>query len=251
MIDFHVHEPSRTGPQALWPYKASDYADYAASVGIERSVVFTFDGLLRPSAGHNDSVAAFAGEAPGRYEHFATVDPRSPDAADELERCLTELGAKGLKLHPWLQGFHSHGSFLDPVCEVAAAHRAPILLHDGTPPYSAPLQIAALARRHTRATLVLGHGGLHDLWREAVVAVQETPNLLVCMCATPTYAMREIVALCPLERILFGTDGGLAPSPRQLYVAARVRQLERLGLTPEQHHAIVHDNPARILAEVR
>jgi uncharacterized protein len=251
MIDFHVHEPSRGTPGGARPYEAAEYAAAVAELGIELSVVFTFDGLLRPAPEHNDSVAAFAADAPGRYEHFATVDPRAPDAPAELERCLTTLGAKGLKLHPWLQGFHAHGRFLDGVCEVAAAHRAPILFHDGTPPYSAPLQIAALARRHPGTAFVLGHGGMHDLWREAIAAVQENPNVHVCMCATPTYAMQEIVRRCPLDRIVFGTDGGLGATPRQLYVPARVRQLERLGLTAAEHCAIVQENPARLLADVR
>jgi predicted TIM-barrel fold metal-dependent hydrolase len=59
--------------------------------------------------------------------------------------------------------------------------------------------------------------------------------------------MRAIVDRCPLDRILFGTDGGLAPEPRQAYVDLRVRQLANLGLTPEQRTAIVDANPRRLL----
>lgn len=251
MIDFHVHEPSRGNPPGELPYTAAEYAAFVAGLGIDLSVVFTFDGLLAPNRLHNDSVAAFATAEPGSYVHFATVDPRSTEAPAEFERCLTVLGARGLKLHPWLQGFHAHGSFLDGVCEVAATHGAPILFHDGTPPYSAPLQIAVLARRHPQVPFVLGHGGMHDLWREAIAAVGGNANVHVCMCATPTYAMREIVRSCPLDRVLFGSDGGLSASPRQAYVAARVRQLHGLGLSEAELQAIVHDNPARLLEGVR
>ena len=120
---------------------------------------------------------------------------------------------RGVKLHPWLQGFPAHEPGLDPVCEAAAALGIPILFHDGTPPFSTPLQLATLARRHPATTIVLGHGGLHDLWREAVAAVQTTSNVHLCMCATPLYAMRAIVARCPLDRLLFGTDAGLRPEP--------------------------------------
>ena len=55
---------------------------------------------------------------------------------------------RGVKLHPWLQGFSAHEPGLDPLCEVAAAAGVPILFHDGTPPFSTPLQLASLARRH-------------------------------------------------------------------------------------------------------
>jgi uncharacterized protein len=155
---------------------------------------------------------------------------------------------RGVKLHPWVQAFSPHARGLDPVCEAAAALGVPILFHDGTPPFSAPLQLAALARRHPRTAIVLGHGGLHDLWREAIVAVETTPNLHVCMCATPVYAMRRIVERCPLDRILFGTDGGLVSQPVQQYVVLRLRQLEALRLTAEQRRAILLDNPERLLA---
>ncbi len=60
--------------------------------------------------------------------------------------------------------------------------------------------------------------------------------------------MRELIARCPLERILFGTDGGLLPEPAQRYVALRIQQLDLLGLTEEQRRAILEDNPRRLLA---
>jgi predicted TIM-barrel fold metal-dependent hydrolase len=234
MIDCHVHQPSGDA------YPPGEYLAFMDELGVERAVVFTYDGLLGPSPALNDSLARFAADE--RFVAFATVDPRRPDAAGEVERCVREHGMRGVKLHPWLQGFSPHGEFMDALCELGL----PILFHDGTPPYSAPLQIAVLARRHANTAFVLGHGGLHDLWREAAAAA-ELPNVHVCMCATPPYAMRRLVERVPLERLLFGTDGGLAPAPRQAYVALRIRQLERLGLSPRQRRAILDENPRRLL----
>jgi hypothetical protein len=210
--------------------------------------VFTYDGLRRPGRAANDSLAAFVAGGDGRSVAFATVDPHEPGAADEIARCVAEHGMRGVKLHPWVQGISPYAPGLDLVCEAAAELGIPVLFHDGTPPFSAPLQLADVARRHPRATIVLGHGGLHDLWREAATAVMAASNLHVCLCATPPYAMRAIVERCPLERVLFGTDGGLLPEPDQHYVALRVRQLERLGLTERQRAAILDENPRRLLA---
>ena len=95
---------------------------------------------------------------------------------------------------------------------------------------------------------MLGHGGLHDLWREAIEAVLTAENVHLCMCGTPGYAMRAIVARCPLERLLFGTDAGLRPEPRQRYAVLRVRQLDELGLDDRQREAILVTNPRRLLA---
>lgn len=246
MIDFHVHQPA-VRPDGSAPYRAPEYADFVAALGVERSVVFTFDGLRRPGVDANDSLAGFVAEDPDRYVAFATVDPNDGAAATEIARCVQEHGMRGVKLHPWVQGFSAHTPGLDPICEVAADLGVPVLFHDGTPPFSAPLQLATLARRHPRTTIVLGHGGLHDLWREALAAVESAANVHVCLCATPGYAMRALIARCPIERVLFGTDGGLAPEPRQRYVELRLRQLGLLGLSDRQRRAIVHDNPHRLL----
>jgi predicted TIM-barrel fold metal-dependent hydrolase len=242
MIDFHVHQPRAAA------YGAEEYVRVMDELGVDVSVVFTYEGLLHPSPAANDSLAAFVAAAPGRLVAFATVDPRDPGAAAEVERCVSGHGMRGVKLHPWLQGFPAHEPGLDPVCEAAAALGVPILFHDGTPPFSTPLQLASLARRHPRTTVVLGHGGLHDLWREAIAAVQTTPNVHLCMCATPVYAMRAIVQRCPLDRLLFGTDAGLRPEPRQRYAELRIRQLGTLGLEPSALTAILVENPRRLLA---
>ena len=242
MIDFHVHQPAGEA------YGGAEYAQAMRAHGVERSVVFTFEGLRRPSPAANDSLARWVGEAPERLVAFCTVDPRDPGAAAEIERCAREHGMRGVKLHPWLQAFSAHEPGLDAVCASAAALRIPVLFHDGTPPFSTPLQLASLARRHPRTTVVLGHGGLHDLWREAIESVLMTPNVHLCMCATPGYAMRAIVTRCPLDRLLFGTDAGLRPGPVQRYAVLRIRQLDELGLDERRRDAILVDNPSRLLA---
>jgi predicted TIM-barrel fold metal-dependent hydrolase len=246
VIDFHVHQPAAS-PDGSLPYSAAEYAEFVATLGVELSAVFTFDGLRKPGVAANDSLARFAAEVGDRYVAFATIDPNDPGAADEIARCVRDHGMRGVKLHPWVQAFSAHTPGLDPVCEVAADLGIPVLFHDGTPPFTAPLQLASLARRHPRTTVVLGHGGLHDHWREALVAVESNPNVHICLCATPAYAMRALIARCPLERVLFGTDGGLVPEAKQRYVELRLRQLDYLGLGDEQRRAILEDNPRRLL----
>lgn len=242
MIDFHVHQPSGDA------YGAEEFVAGMDELGVEISVVFTYDGLLRPTPAANDSLARFVAAAPERLAAFATVDPRDPGAGAEVERCVRDHGMRGVKLHPWLQGFSAHTPGLQDLCEAAAELGVPILFHDGTPPFSTPLQLAALARRHPRTTIVLGHGGLHDLWREAIQSVVTTANVHLCMCGTPGYAMRAIVARCPLERLLFGTDAGLRAEPVQRYAKLRILQLDELGLDPAQREAILDVNPRRLLA---
>ncbi|GAB2682188.1 amidohydrolase family protein [Kribbella swartbergensis] len=94
---------------------------------------------------------------------------------------------------------------------------------------------------------MLGHGGLHDLWRESLAMTQETDNLYLCICGTSPYAARRILADAPRHEVLFGTDAGLADRPSQDYALARVREIDGWGITDGQRHAMLVDNPKRLL----
>jgi predicted TIM-barrel fold metal-dependent hydrolase len=246
MIDFHVHHPSAHGVWGGAPYLPEEYLSFMDELAVTASVVFTTDGLFVWDQSTNDETAAFCARDPERLIAFGTVDPRRPGAVEEVKRCLSGLGMSGLKFHPWLQGFCPHEEFMDSICEAAAEAGVPILFHDGTPPYSAPLQIAALARRHPDGVFVLGHAGLHDLWREAIAATTSLDNIYACISGPPTYAIRQIVRRCPAERVLFGTDAGLGRTVDQKYVRSRVHEIMTI-LTPGERVAILDENPRRLL----
>lgn len=249
MIDFHTHTPAWRS--ATWlggaTFGAGEFVAFMDSVGMTQAVVLSHDGLFNATTEANDDLATFVRHYPNRLIGFGTVTPRDPNAVAEAERMVGELGLRGLKLHPWLQGFSMHETSLDPICEVIADAGGVLLSHDGTPPYATPSQIAALARRHPRLPVVLGHGGLHDMWREALALTQETDNLYVCLCGTPPYAARRILAEAPAYKVLFGTDAGLSDRASQDFAVARVREIDGWGVTVAQRHAMLVDNPARLL----
>ncbi|WP_158889870.1 amidohydrolase family protein [Amycolatopsis anabasis] len=250
MIDFHTHTPAwHTG---TWlggaAFGAEEFLTYMDSAGIDVAVVLAHDGLFNATPESNDELAAFVRADPSRMAGFGTVNPRHVNAVDETKRCFAELGLAGLKLHPWLQGFSLHEAALDPICEVVVEAGGILLSHDGTPPYSTPAQIAALARRHPRLPVVLGHGGLHDCWREALAVTCETENLYLCLCGTPPYAARHILAHAPRGKVLFGTDAGLSDEASQDYAVARVAEIDGWGITAEQRADMLIRNPGALLA---
>lgn len=74
---------------------------------VQKSVLMPLD-VTTACGGHfgtNDQIAMLVAAHPDRLWGFASVDPQVSGAADELERAFTELGAKGLCLHPAKQGF--------------------------------------------------------------------------------------------------------------------------------------------------
>src|SRR5688572_28281362 len=56
----------------------------------------------------NDRVAQISRDYPEQFIGFASVDPHKPNHVDELERAVTELGLRGLKIHPQVQAFYPH-----------------------------------------------------------------------------------------------------------------------------------------------
>lgn len=250
MIDFHTHTPA--WETATWlagaAFGADEFVAFMDKAGVEKAVVLSHDGLFDPTPESNDRLADFVHRYPDRLVGFGTVNVRRPkDAVAEADRMVNQLGLRGLKLHPWLQGFSMHEQALDGVCEVISSAGGILLSHDGTPPYSTAGQIAALARRHRELRVVLGHGGLHDLWRESLALTQETGNLYLCLCGTPPYAARRILAEAPPHKVLFGTDAGLSSEPEQFYAAARVREIDGWGITDAQRQAMLVDNPRSLL----
>jgi hypothetical protein len=250
LIDFHAHQPSLRGVWGLELFAASEYLAVMDRYGIDSSVILPLDGLVFDNHVTNDEVASWCAASSGRLVPFCTVNPRESGAASEIERCVTELDMKGIKFHPWLQGFHPNEPCMVPVCEVAAALRLPMLFHDGTPPYSTPLQIGELAGRFPDLQVVLGHGGLYDMWPEAIAAARRYPNVHVCMTSLHPQAMRRIIAEVPIDQVLFGSDGGLAAIDRQDYVADRWRMFHDLELDDAVVRAICDINPRALLERV-
>ena len=133
----------------------------------------------------NDFLAREIQKRPDRYSGFGHVPLQDPAAAaDELERCVRELGFCGIMING-----HSNGVYLDhpslyPLWERAEALSAPIYLHPADPITPSPaleghqglrratwewtfetgshalrLVYGGIFDRFPRATLILGHMG--------------------------------------------------------------------------------------------
>jgi len=82
----------------------------------------------------NDTLAAAIGRHPDRFFGFATIAPGRPEqAAAELERCVSELGFRGVMLRS-----HVGDGFLDeaqyrPIFATAARLGVPVYLHPTLP----------------------------------------------------------------------------------------------------------------------
>ncbi|MCC6679941.1 MAG: amidohydrolase family protein [Phycisphaeraceae bacterium] len=216
--------------------------------GITHGAVFPFAGLINDSAigADNDAVAAVCAKSAGRMLPFCTINTwQGEQAVEEATRCLEVHRIRGIKIHPWLQGLSPNSPGMDRLCELAAEHRVPILFHDGTPCFSLPSQMAVLARRHPRTTIILGHCGLLEHWREAIAAMNAADNLWGCLCGPHRAALRRIVRLCDGQRLVWGSDHGFTFEDMPAYFFGVFGSLD---ISDKLRHDILDLNPRRLFA---
>jgi len=245
IIDFHAHLDER------WFHVPCDSPSSMVATldrfDVSVACVFTIMGFYEPCPPHNDALLRRADEFPDRLIPFVTVDPKlGREAVDELERCLSNPRFRGVKFHPWLQAFASSmlRDTVTDILKVAAQFDVPVLLHDGTPPYSTTYQVADLARWVPEATIVLGHAGSADYVNPAAQLVRDLPNLYGCFCGPRPGDLEHLVALAGAEKIIFGSDFGAAG---WRLLPERIDNVLEAQLSPEQFDLILYANAARLL----
>jgi predicted TIM-barrel fold metal-dependent hydrolase len=245
IIDFHAHlDGDWLGMRMLTPAEMVAALDRE---GIESACVFTIAGFYGDCPRHNDALLARTNEAPKRLIPFVTVDPKlGAPAVRELERCLKDGRFRGVKFHPWLQAFAP--SMVKPtmidILRLSAEHRAPVLFHDGTPPYSTTFQIADTARWVPEATIVLGHAGLADYTDAAAQLIRDLPNLYACYCGPRPGELLYLLRVAGESKIMFGSDFG--PLGWDL-LAERLDNVRLAGLSHEELAMVLGSNAARLL----
>ncbi len=200
--------------------------------------------LARPCGAHlavyntegNDLVL----QAHPRIYGLVTVNPwYGVKALDELNRCR-DLGAKGLFLHPSIQGFLPVEELLGPLLEWAQQANWPVMFHTGTYIQSDVLALGELARLYPNLNFIAGFGGFTDMWFELPAVFREVGNLYLDASMIWGAAIEEIVRDCGPERILFGSA-----QPRNRY-AVTLGTIERLNLPVAQSELILCGNARRL-----
>jgi predicted TIM-barrel fold metal-dependent hydrolase len=221
---------------------------------------------------YNDYIAKLVKEYPDRFIGFAGIDPRRGRVAiREVERCVNQLGLKGVKL--WqLHGFYPDDSQFYPFYERVEQLGIPILYHTGSGPvgtylkYCRPAYVNTVATDFPSIPFICAHMG--DPWvDEAIAAATFTPNLYLDLAylgnwyaASPIQFIRTIAQAklrCGIEKIVFGSDWPLFPQHltyknwvdaiRTMTTPDILKQLGFPEITEHDKQLILGDNAAKIL----
>lgn len=274
-VDLHVHLPTAEWLEgSMGPYRESAARYFRQEVQIrtvdELAVEYAQEELFgillawdAETATHrpplpNDVVAAIVKRHPRRFAFFASVDPWKPNAIEELERAVTELGAIGAKFHPSLQDFYPSDERHFPLWQKAADLGIPCLFHTGTSGIgggepggqgikldpSRPIHLDIVAARFPQLPIIAAHFGWPWHLELIAMALHKTNIFIELSGWSPRYyppeLLREIGGRLQ-DRTLFGSDYPFLKPVRVL------EELDALGLKPEAMVKILRENAARLL----
>jgi len=198
IVDCHNHIGYRKGEY----FSADEMISWMDNAAVDMCVVFA-----QLEAIDNDYVAASVQEYPDRLIGWIVLDPWEYGAEEELSRCVTELGLRGLKLNPSRHGFAlDRHNLLDPIFQICAKKNLPILSHGASDLFSMPAKFESMARAFPDVTLIMAHMGLPDAFHTALRAAKKYPNLFLNTAGVPPAAIAKAIAAVGAEKILMGTD---------------------------------------------
>lgn len=214
-------------------------ADYSSAYG---TIVVT-----------NEDVSRMARQHPDRFIPFCSVDPAFGRAAvDKLEFAVKELGARGLKLVPPMQGFRFDDPRHNPLWEKAAELDIIVWTHaahqSSTPGTDArlgqPLLVEPVALRFPSLKIVLGHCGFPWTWESWSMAARHQ-NVYVDISAFTHLYHRfpwdAYAALAMEHKLLFATDNPIAGFSESL------KAFRALPISEDFKEAVLGTNAEKLL----
>lgn len=274
-IDIHAHIPRMPGipeygiePGLRRMFRMNDEPDDIAKMvetyrAIDTmAVIFSVDAETETGdlPDSNDYVAETVAAYPDVLMGFASVDPRKgATAVIELDRAVTDLGLRGLKLHPIHQAFFPDDPAFTPLFSKAEDLGIPVLMHSGyaaaganTPggggfelAYSRPIpHVDSLAARHPGLAIIMAHPAWPWIQEQVAVALHK-PNVFIDLSGwAPKYIPKELITEAGgrlRKKVLFGSDYPYI-SP-----VTWMEQFANLEIRDEARELILHDNAAGIL----
>lgn len=280
LIDFRIKPPVRDtdddSPVTIGPVLAR----YEEVYGIEERMNVPFDRLTAEMEEHgirgimqaefeesgrsrywNERVAELIGRRPDLFiGGIAGVDPRQPDALEELEWAHDELGLRGLVVQPGFLGLFANDTSCYPLYAYCQRRGVPVTIHTGinfTPncslDYGRPVWVDRVACDFPNLRIVCNHGGWPWVTEAMAVAWKHRNVFLEFGAIAPKYLADPRGGWQPIvhwmrtqlrEKVLLGTDWPMLRYDRLL------KELPLLELPDEAYEAYVRGNAQGIVDDV-
>jgi len=199
----------------------------------------------------NDGIATYRDRNPDRFPAaLGTVSPLEGDAAlDEIDRCIGDLGMKGIVWHHRFQGTAVDHPMMDRLLARIEEHGVPAFIHiiaDST--LESPWKLEMLADRFPGITFVALDGFSspdHAHWMPYLAS--KHPNIVfdTGVMVPVSHLVESFVAKVGAERLLLGTD--FYSSPKLFSHPFPVYELLASDLTHGDCEKILGGNARQLL----
>ena len=190
IVDVHTHclQPEhvsaasrradeRAGYAPMQPLPFERYAE--AMRAVDKTIVFGVRALACGMLSPNDFTADWVNKDPDKLIGFMGIDPTEDGYLDEIDRCASDLGLRGIKIYPMLAHFNPADPVYFALYDKAQRMGLPILSHMGTQPnprailkYSHPLLIDEVAQAFPDLKFVIAHMA-HPWQRDCAVVIRK------------------------------------------------------------------------------
>src|SRR5262249_6652102 len=119
--------------------------------------------------------------------------------------------------HPEIEFFDpNEEALMEPVYHAARRYRVPIIFHTGMSSKAAPAVIAELAARYRDVPVILGHMGVSEYVKQAVVAARQNENIFI---EPPVVGLIPVLSEASLSvgtsKLLFASHHPYHPLPME------------------------------------
>jgi predicted TIM-barrel fold metal-dependent hydrolase len=183
---------------------------------------------------------------------FCNINPfLVADLAGALERYVTEMSFRGVKLYPTYQHFYANDNRLYPLYAKAQELGIPVMIHTGSSifrgarlKYGDPLYMDDVAVDFPELTLLMVHSGRGFWYDRAFFLAKLHANMYMEISGLPPQRLLDYFP--ELERvadkIIFGSDW-----PGMPHIKRNIEIIRGLPLKEETKEKILGGNAARIL----
>ena len=242
IIDVHTHLSSdeqwgpvfqaaieRTYEQGAVKTHVTPERHWAAAQGADRVIVFGINSLAEQMHTPNDAIAEYVRAHPEKLIGFMSIDPNQPDALEELERCVADLGLRGIKMSPVYQHFHPSGPLAERIHARAEELGLPIMTHLALSPlpnapleWGNPLIYDPVARQFPKLKIIVPHMG-RPWFHDAMVLARKHPNVYADVSGATAcrwwgyQALAAFYEFGVMDKLLFGSDFPFVTVERQAH----------------------------------
>jgi len=239
------------GHWPYWPLRRSSSEDVLRLMdrfGIDRAAITSLRGLHGDWRHANRETLELMARWPDRLTPIGCMSPVCGGGGAALKRFVAD-GGRGVRLYPMLmQGYSLKSPFADEVAAAAGEAGVPVIVP--TRPMmnfrfaTLPVEdVASLAARHPKTTVVLSGPNYLSEFRAACEAMRRCANLWIeITCMQGFQAVARLIEQVGADRILFGTGLPLH------YAACNVAKIDHARITASQRSAITWHNALRLFS---